>query len=81
MTGSSLPPRGEGKGRHGRGCASSSGSPAPASAAASALEDALRWDTRIHDERNAALAYVCESPVILEQRAFALAREIQTHLD
>jgi len=48
---------------------------------ASALEDSLRWDTRIYDERTAALTYVCESPVLLEQRAFALAREIQNHLD
>jgi hypothetical protein len=46
-----------------------------------ALEEKLRWDTRIYDDRNQALTYVCESPVILEQRAFALAREIASHLD
>jgi hypothetical protein len=45
------------------------------------LEERLRWDTRIYDERQAALAYVCESPVLLEQRAFALAREIRSRLD
>jgi hypothetical protein len=45
------------------------------------LEESLRWDTRIYDERQAALAYVCESPVLLEQRAFALAREIRNHLE
>jgi hypothetical protein len=45
------------------------------------LEERLRWDTRIYDERQAALAYVCESPVLVEQRAFALAREIRTRLD
>ena len=45
------------------------------------LETQLRWDTRIYEERLQALAYVCESPVILEQRAFALAREIQNHLE
>lgn len=45
------------------------------------LEEKLRWDTRIYDDRNQALTYVCESPVILEQRAFALAREIASHLD
>jgi hypothetical protein len=47
----------------------------------SELEEQLRWDTRIYDERNAALAYVCEGPVLLEQRAFALAREIRSRLD
>lgn len=47
----------------------------------SELEDSLHWDTRIYDERQAALAYVCESPVLLEQRAFALAREIRNHLE
>ena len=51
-------------------------------AAASAdVEEQLRWDTRIYDERQAALGYVCESPVLLEQRAFALAREIRNHLE
>jgi hypothetical protein len=57
----------------------------PAAAAANAavqeLETRLRWDTRIYDERRQALEYVCESPVILEQRAFALAREIQNRLE
>jgi hypothetical protein len=45
------------------------------------LEEKLRWDTRIYDDRNQALTYVCESPVILEQRAFVMAREIASHLD
>ena len=45
------------------------------------LEERLRWDTRIYDERQAALTYVCESPTLLEQRAFALAREIRSRLD
>jgi hypothetical protein len=45
------------------------------------LEERLRWETRIYDERQAALTYVCESPVLLEQRAFALAREIRNHIE
>ncbi len=45
-----------------------------------ALEDAIAWDTRIFDERAQSLIYVCESPVILEKRAFAVAREIMRHL-
>jgi hypothetical protein len=45
------------------------------------LEQKLHWDSRIYDDRNQALTYVCESPLILEQRAFALARDIQNHLE
>jgi hypothetical protein len=40
-------------------------------------QQALEWDTRIYDERAQSLTYVCESPVILEQRVFDLGREIQ----
>jgi hypothetical protein len=39
------------------------------------------WDTRILQERERSLTYVCELPVQLEQRAFALGREIRSHLD
>lgn len=45
-----------------------------------ALEQRLYWATRIYDERNRALTYVCESPILLEQRAYALAQEISRHL-
>lgn len=47
----------------------------------SELEEKLYWDTRIYDERHRALTYVCDSPVIIEQRLFALGRAIQQHLD
>ncbi|RMC35575.1 hypothetical protein [Paracoccus alkanivorans] len=46
-----------------------------------AEEEALDWDQRIFTERQQSLTYVCETPVILEQRAFALARAIASHLD
>ncbi len=46
-----------------------------------AEEAALDWDQRIFTDRQQSLTYVCESPVILEQRAFALARAIAGHLD
>ena len=46
-----------------------------------AEEKALDWDERIFTDRQQSLTYVCESPVILEQRAFALARAIAAHLD
>ncbi|HEU0222156.1 MAG TPA: hypothetical protein VFR34_08095 [Paracoccaceae bacterium] len=44
------------------------------------LEDALAWDIRVYKDRRESLTYVCESPVILERRAFALARLIQERL-
>lgn len=47
---------------------------------AQTAQNALDWDTRIYEERTQSLTYVCETPVILEQRAFELGREIQAHL-
>ncbi len=45
------------------------------------LEEELVWDARIFDDRQRSLSYVCEQPVLLEQRLFALARAIMAHLD
>jgi hypothetical protein len=39
------------------------------------------WDIRIYDDRRSALPYLCEQPVLLEQRAFALGRAIASHLE
>jgi hypothetical protein len=39
------------------------------------------WDSRIFRERERSLQYVCELPVLLDQRAFALGREISGQLD
>jgi len=39
-----------------------------------ALEEVVDWDARIFRERAQSLTYVCEAPVLLEQRAFAVAR-------
>ncbi|MEM7497042.1 MAG: hypothetical protein AAF371_03500 [Pseudomonadota bacterium] len=44
------------------------------------LEDELAWETRIYEDRRRSLQFVCESPVILEKRAFAIARLIQGEL-
>lgn len=46
-----------------------------------ALEDKILWDTRIFKDRQQSLSFVCETPVILERRAFALARIIQAELE
>jgi hypothetical protein len=47
------------------------------------LQDAqsgLEWDRRIFNERKQALSYVCETPTLLAQRLFAIARKIQQRL-
>ena len=44
------------------------------------LEEKLNWDTRIFEERSHSLAYVCETPVLLEQRVFEIGRQIQERL-
>lgn len=54
--------------------------PHPDFDAIDAEEKALDLDRRVFEDRAASLTYVCETPVILEQRAFALARAIAAHL-
>ncbi len=39
-----------------------------------ALEEQLDWDERIYRDRERALTYVCETPVLLEKRAYAVAQ-------
>lgn len=46
-----------------------------------AAEEGLDWDQRIFTERQQSLTYVCETPVILEQRVFTLGRAIASHLE
>ena len=41
----------------------------------------LEWDLRVFDERHRSLTYVCETPTLIEQRLFALARVIQRNLE
>lgn len=40
----------------------------------------LKWDVRIFEEQHKTLHYVCQVPVIIEQRLFGLAREIQNNM-
>ncbi len=44
------------------------------------LQSARDWDVRVHADRQRQLNLVCDQPVRLEQRAFALARAIQEQL-
>lgn len=39
------------------------------------------WDIRVFDDRRDSLTYLCEQPVLLEQRAFTLGRAIASHLE
>jgi hypothetical protein len=56
-----------------------------APAAAPSEEDStahgLDWDLRVFDERRQTIAFVCETPALIEQRLFALAKIIQSYLD
>ena len=45
------------------------------------LIDKIEWDTRIFEERQQSLTYVCETPVLLEKRAFALARMMMERME
>jgi hypothetical protein len=40
------------------------------------LSNRVQWDTRVFEDRRRALAYVCETPVLIEQRLGALARTV-----
>jgi len=44
------------------------------------IENQFAWDKRIFEERSQALTYVCEAPVMLEQRLFEIARRVQERL-
>jgi hypothetical protein len=45
------------------------------------LTDRVEWDTRIFEERRKTMNFVCEVPVLIEQRLFALSRSIQQSLE
>lgn len=54
--------------------------PSPDPARLDDLESARAWDTRIFSDRQHSLRLVCDQPVLVEQRAFALARIVQEQL-
>jgi hypothetical protein len=47
---------------------------------AAQMNDQLTWSLRIFDERQRSLRFVCEVPVLIEQRLFVLVRMIQNAL-
>jgi hypothetical protein len=44
------------------------------------LEEQIDWDERIYKDRERALTYVCETPVLLEKRAYSVAQMLLRHL-
>jgi hypothetical protein len=44
------------------------------------MNEQLTWSLRVFDERQRSLRFVCEVPVLIEQRLFVLVRTIQTAL-
>jgi len=45
------------------------------------LGSRIEWQTRIFEERQKTIGYVCEVPVLIEQRLFGLARAIAQSLE
>jgi DNA polymerase III alpha subunit len=45
------------------------------------LADRVQWDTRVFEDRRRGLTYVCETPVLIEQRLGELARTIAAALE
>jgi hypothetical protein len=41
----------------------------------------LQWDLRIFQDQHKTLSYVCEVPVIIEQRLFSVGRQIQNDMN
>ena len=41
----------------------------------------VTWEVQVFQDRRQALSYACEVPSRIEQRLFALARQIQRELD
>lgn len=44
------------------------------------IREEMQWDTRVFDDRRKSLTYVCEVPILIEQRAFSLGRELSRDL-
>ena len=45
------------------------------------LTGRLTWDMRIFEDKRKSVSFVCETPVLIEQRLFALGRAIQGEFD
>jgi hypothetical protein len=57
------------------------GRPDPDQSRIDELTSRAEWDTRIFEERRKTMNFVCEVPVLIEQRLFAVGRAIQQSLE
>jgi hypothetical protein len=57
------------------------GSADPDPAKLEALSNQLIWETRIFEDRRRVIKFVCEVPVAIDQRLFALGRVIQQEME
>jgi hypothetical protein len=57
------------------------GAPTPDAAKIEELGNQLVWATRIFDDRRHVITFVCEVPVAIDQRLFALGRMIQQEME
>lgn len=48
--------------------------PRPDQEAIDTLERQIAWDERVYQDRSRSLTYVCETPVLLEKRLYAIAQ-------
>jgi hypothetical protein len=54
---------------------------APDQAKIAELGNQLVWETRIFEDRQRVIKFVCEVPTAIEQRLFALGRVIQQEME
>lgn len=53
----------------------------PSEAKLQELGDQVQWNTRIFEDRQKTVRYVCEVPTLIEQRLFALGRAVQQAME
>jgi hypothetical protein len=53
----------------------------PDQAKLESLGNQVNWETRIFEDRRRVMKFVCEVPTIIDQRLFALSREIQQDME
>jgi hypothetical protein len=55
--------------------------PSPDQSKIDALGNQVNWETRIFEDRRRVMKFVCEVPTTIDQRLFALGREIQQDME
>jgi DNA polymerase III alpha subunit len=55
--------------------------PSPDQAKLDELARRVEWSTRIFEDRRKSIRFVCEVPVLIEQRLFALGRTVQQAME